>query len=142
MRAFQLLPGEIWKLSLGEAPMPRPAADEVLIRLHAAGLNYLDLMVARGQLGDMVPPFIPGTDGASEIAEIGERVSGWAIGERVMSGSIVDWGAGLPTEANGQRIRGVTMPGSLAEYAVVPAGALVRIPEGSGRPRYSVVVIG
>lgn len=111
-------------------PAPRPAADEVLIRLHAAGLNYLDLMVARGRLGDPSAPFVPGTDGAGEIAEIGERVRGWAIGDRVISGSMVDWPAGLPTEANTRRIRGVTMPGSLADYAVVPASALVRIPDG------------
>ncbi|KAF1059830.1 zinc-dependent alcohol dehydrogenase family protein [Burkholderia gladioli] len=130
MRAFQLSSGEVWQLSLGEAPVPRPAADEVLIRLHAAGLNYLDLMVARGRLGDTTPPFIPGTDGAGEIVEMGERVRGWAIGDRVISGSIVDWSAGLPTEASTRRIRGVTMPGSLAEHAVVPAGALVRIPDG------------
>jgi NADPH:quinone reductase-like Zn-dependent oxidoreductase len=130
MRAFQLTTGDHWKLSLIDAPTPRPAADEVLIRLHAAGLNYLDLMVARGLLGDTTPPFVPGTDGAGEIVDMGERVRGWAIGDRVISGSIVDWTAGLPTEANGRRIRGVTMPGSLADYAVVPAGALVRIPDG------------
>ncbi|MBI0330635.1 zinc-dependent alcohol dehydrogenase family protein [Burkholderia plantarii] len=130
MRAFQLIPGDTWQLLPGETPTPRPAADEVLIRLHAAGLNYLDLMVARGRLGDPSAPFVPGTDGAGEIAEIGERVRGWAIGDRVISGSMVDWPAGLPTEANTRRIRGVTMPGSLAGYAVVPASALVRIPDG------------
>lgn len=130
MRAFQLISGETWQLRLDEAPMPRLAADEVMIRLHAAGLNYLDLMVARGRLGDTSAPFVPGTDGAGEIVELGERVRGWAIGDRVISGSIVDWSAGLPTEANTRRIRGVTMPGSLADYAVVPASALVRIPDG------------
>ncbi|WP_246793530.1 zinc-dependent alcohol dehydrogenase family protein [Burkholderia perseverans] len=130
MRAFQLIPGDTWQLLPGEMPTPRPAADEVLIRLHAAGLNYLDLMVARGRLGDPSAPFVPGTDGAGEIAEIGERVRGWAIGDRVIAGSMVDWPAGLPTEANTRRIRGVTMPGSLADYAVVPASALVRIPDG------------
>lgn len=130
MQAFQLFPGETWQLSLGQVPAPRPAADEVLIRLHAAGLNYLDLMVARGRLGDMAAPFVPGTDGAGEIVETGAGVRDWAIGERVIAGSIVDWSAGLPTGANTRRIRGVTMPGSLAEYALVPASALVRIPDG------------
>lgn len=130
MRAFQLASGEAWQLSLGQAPVPRPAADEVLIRLHAAGLNYLDLMVARGRLGDTTPPFVLGTDGAGEIVEMGASVRGWTIGDRVMSGLIVDWSAGLPSEATTRRIRGVTMPGSLAEYAVVPASALVRIPDG------------
>lgn len=130
MRAYRLTTGETFELTLGEAPAPRPAADEVLIRLHAAGLNYLDLMVAWGRFGDAAPPFVPGTDGAGEIVEVGERVRGWAPGERVISGSIVDWHAGPPSAANGARIRGVTMPGSLADYAVVPAGALVRIPDG------------
>lgn len=129
MRAYHLTTGEAWQLRLADMPDPQPAADEVLIRLHAAGLNYLDLMVARGRLGDTTSPFVPGTDGAGEIAATGERVSGWVPGERVISGLIVDWSAGLPTEANGRRLRGVTMPGSLADYAVVPASALVRIPE-------------
>ncbi|OWT72885.1 MULTISPECIES: NAD(P)-dependent alcohol dehydrogenase [unclassified Achromobacter] len=130
MQAFQLIPGDTWVLLLGEAAVPRPAADEVLIRLHAAGLNYLDLMVARGRLGDTAPPFVPGTDGAGEIVEIGECVRGWSLGDRVIAGAFVDWANGLLTENTGQRIRGVTMPGSLAEYALVPASALVRIPDG------------
>lgn len=129
-RAFQLLSGPTWSLLPSKAATPRPAAGEVLIRLHAAGLNYLDLMVARGLLGHTTPPFVPGTDGAGEIVGIGEHVRGWAVGDRVICGAFVDWSTGLLTASNGRRIRGVTMPGSLADYAVLPASALVRIPDG------------
>ncbi|APA90365.2 NAD(P)-dependent alcohol dehydrogenase (plasmid) [Paraburkholderia sprentiae WSM5005] len=105
-------------------------ADEVLIRLLAASLNYLDLMVVSGRFGNAgMPSFIPGTDGAGEIVEIGSRVKGWSVGDRVVPGLMVDWVSGPITRAASERLRGVTMPGSLADYAVVPATSLVRIPE-------------
>ncbi|AZD47271.1 zinc-dependent alcohol dehydrogenase family protein [Pseudomonas chlororaphis] len=129
MRAFNLTDCSLDSLKLVDMPMPSPQPDEVLIRLHAASLNYLDLMVAKGRLGSRSAPFIPGTDGAGEIVEIGSRVEGWAVGDRVVPGLMVDWAAGPHTSAAARRMRGVTMPGSLAEYAVVPATSLVRIPD-------------
>ncbi|MDN7159385.1 NAD(P)-dependent alcohol dehydrogenase [Paraburkholderia megapolitana] len=97
--------------------------------MRAASLNYLDLMVAWGRLGSRSAPFIPGTDGAGEIVEVGDRVKGWAVGDRVVPGLLVDWAAGPLTSAAATRMRGVTMPGSLADYAVVPATSLVPIPD-------------
>ncbi|CAE6861589.1 Alcohol dehydrogenase [Paraburkholderia aspalathi] len=130
MRAFQLASLSIDALEQTDVPTPQPAADEVLMRLRAASLNYLDLMVAQGHLGDArLPSFIPGTDGAGEIVELGSRVAGWAVGDRVVAGLIVDWVSGPIGRANSQRLRGVSMPGSLADYAVVPARALVRLPD-------------
>ncbi|WP_144157369.1 zinc-dependent alcohol dehydrogenase family protein [Paraburkholderia sp. BCC1885] len=130
MRAFQLPSLSIDSLHRTDVPTPRPAADEVLIRLRAASLNYLDLMVASGRLGRAdAPSFIPGTDGAGEIIELGGAVKGWSTGDRVVPGLMVDWASGPITRAASERLRGVTMPGSLADYAVVPATALVRIPD-------------
>ncbi|MFM0209576.1 NAD(P)-dependent alcohol dehydrogenase [Paraburkholderia sediminicola] len=130
MRAFQLTSLSIDSLHLAEVPTPKPEAGEVLVRLRAASLNYLDLMVVSGQLGQAdMPSFIPGTDGAGEIVEVGSHVSGWSVGDRVVPGLIVDWASGPLSRSTSGRMRGVTMPGSLADYAVVPAASLARIPE-------------
>jgi NADPH:quinone reductase-like Zn-dependent oxidoreductase len=129
MRALHLSAASIDALKRVEAPTPRPKPDEVLIRLRAASLNYLDLMVAGGRFGDGGMPFIPGTDGAGEIVETGSGVDGWKAGDRVVPGLMVDWSAGPLTTASTRRLRGVTMAGSLADYAVVPATSLVRIPD-------------
>jgi NADPH:quinone reductase-like Zn-dependent oxidoreductase len=129
MRTFNLTSSPLYSLKRVDAPMPSPEPDEVLIRLHAASLNYLDLMVAWGRLGSGTTPFIPGTDGAGEIVGIGHRVEGWAVGDRVVPGLMVDWAAGPLTSAAAKRLRGVTMPGSLADFAVVPATSLVPIPD-------------
>lgn len=131
MRAFQLPSPSIDALECIDVPTPQPNVDEVLIRLRAASLNYLDLMVARGRLGHADgPSFIPGTDGAGEIVEVGSRVKGWSLGDRVVPGLMVDWASGPIRRDTSARLRGVTMPGSLADYAVVPATSLVRIPDG------------
>lgn len=137
MQAYRLLAGEPYRLDIRDIPTPTPAPDEVLLRIRAAGLNYLDLMVAWGRFGDArdgQTPFVPGTDGAGEIVAVGAlaqrpEAGGWQVGERVIAGSIVDWHDGRLTAGNSARLRGVTMPGSLATYAVVPASALVRIPD-------------
>jgi NADPH:quinone reductase-like Zn-dependent oxidoreductase len=129
MRAFHLTAASIDALKRVDGPTPRPKPDEVLIRLHAASLNYLDLMVASGRFGNAIMPFIPGTDGAGEIVETGSGVQGWAAGDRVVPGLMVDWPAGTLTAMGVKRLRGVTIPGSLADYAVAPATSLVRIPD-------------
>lgn len=129
MRAFNLTDHSLNSLKRVDMPVPSPEPHEVLIRLRAASLNYLDLMVASGRLGSRSTSFIPGTDGAGEIIEIGSCVDGWTVGDRVVPGLMVDWAAGPLTSAAAKRMRGVTIPGSLADYAVVPATSLVPIPD-------------
>lgn len=130
MRAYHLTGPSIDALQLVQIPTPVPKPDEVLLRMHAASLNYLDLLVVRGSQGKGSYPLIPGTDGAGEIVEIGSLVSGWSVGDRVVPGNMVDWQAGPPTASRFNRLRGVSMPGSLAEFATVPATALVHMPAG------------
>ncbi|WP_026962717.1 NAD(P)H-quinone oxidoreductase [Alicyclobacillus herbarius] len=95
-------------LYLGEAPTPRPARGELLVRVRATALNRADLLQRRGKYPP--PPGaseILGLEMAGEVAEVGEGVDGWRVGDRVC--------ALLPG-------------GGYAEYAVIPAGMAMRIP--------------
>ncbi|SMH61556.1 zinc-dependent alcohol dehydrogenase family protein [Azospirillum agricola] len=127
MRAYHLDAPRLDALRLVDVPQPRPGMGEVLVRLRAASLNYVDLAVATGAFPAALP-LIPVADGAGEVMEIGPGVSGLTEGERVIPHFLPDWSAGpLPPLAS-RRMRGITMPGSLAECAVVPAAGLVPIP--------------
>lgn len=108
---------------------PRAARGEVLVRLRAASLNFLDIAVATGAYPGPVFPMVPVADGAGEIAELGEGVSGWRVGDRVVPHFMPDWQDGTLTPAMFAARRGVTRPGSLSEYAVVSAASLVAIPD-------------
>ena len=85
MRAIEISePGGPEVLRLAERPIPQPAAGEVLIRVAAAGLNGADLAQRRG----VYPPpegasDLPGLEVSGTIAEIGEGVSQFAVGDRV-----------------------------------------------------------
>ena len=65
-----------------EVPAPRPS--EVLVEVHAAGVNYPDLLVSRGTYQDLYPlPFVIGKEGAGIIRAVGSGVSGLSVGDRV-----------------------------------------------------------
>lgn len=125
MRAYHLESPRLDALRRVEVPQPRPEAGEVLIRLRAASLNYIDLAVATGAFPAALP-LIPVADGAGDVLEIGPDVTGFAVGDRVIPHFLPDWSAGpLPLL---RRMRGINTPGSLADYTVVPASSLIHIP--------------
>ncbi|ORM63678.1 NAD(P)-dependent alcohol dehydrogenase [Pantoea rodasii] len=129
MRAIQLTAPDINALKITELPCPQPGQGEVLIRQHTVSLNYLDLALATGLFGAIAQPMIPGADSAGEIVESGAGVTGWQRGERVIPGMMYHWHAGKICAEHHHALRGVTANGGLAEYAVVPAASLVRIPD-------------
>jgi NADPH:quinone reductase-like Zn-dependent oxidoreductase len=75
-------------LRVAERPDPEPAAGEVVVRIHAATINPTDLGARSGQarrrLPDLEPPFVPGWDLSGEVTEVGEGVTGFAAGDRVV----------------------------------------------------------
>ena len=73
-------------LQLAERPAPRPAADELLVRVHAAGINRADLLQRLGRYPAPagVPADIPGLEYAGTVEAAGRDVAGWRSGDRVM----------------------------------------------------------
>jgi NADPH:quinone reductase-like Zn-dependent oxidoreductase len=125
-------------LEYADFPTPVPGPGEVLVKLHVAALNRLDLWVRNGWPGiKLAYPHIPGADGAGEVAEIGDQVEGWSPGDPVVINANLGCGtcayclAGLDNMCLTWHLLGETVRGTYAEYVVVPARQLVRIPDGS-----------
>lgn len=110
------------KLAVASRPVPEPAAGEVLIRVHACGVNFPDLLMVTGQYQVRpAQPFIPGLELAGEITAVGEGVSSERIGERVLA--VVEYGA-MAEWATAPSVRSFAIPDSLA-YETAAGFALV-----------------
>ncbi|HEV8610485.1 MAG TPA: zinc-binding dehydrogenase [Thermoanaerobaculia bacterium] len=121
-------------LEYGDWPDPTPGPGEVVVGIRAAALNHLDLF-ARDGIPDVPLPQVPGADGAGVVEEIGEGVSGLAIGDRVLVQPGLFCGvcefclSGEQSLCVKYRILGEHAPGTFAEKALVPARNLFPIPE-------------
>src|SRR5688572_8581867 len=78
-------PGGPDVLEIQDVPQPAPRSGEVLVRVHASALNRADLLQRQGRYPAPpgAPANIPGLELAGEVAELGEGVSRWAVGDRV-----------------------------------------------------------
>lgn len=104
--------GGIEGLTIGEMPVPKPAADEVLIRVKATAVNYADAIMVAGKYQTKPElPFSPGLETAGIVEACGAQVTNFQPGDRVMA---------------------ILAYGGLAEYAVAPAAETFRIPDGMG----------
>ncbi|RDU99111.1 zinc-dependent alcohol dehydrogenase family protein [Trinickia dinghuensis] len=128
MRAIELTAPSLDALRAVTLPQPQPGPGEVLVRMRAASLNFIDLAVATGRYRVPRFPVIPVADGAGEVAEVGAGVSEFAVGDRVIPHSKPLWVGGPARADVSAATRGVVLPGSLADYAVLPASALVPTP--------------
>jgi len=104
--------GAVENLRVGEAPVPRPAAGEVLVKVAYAGLRWGDVMARNGLPSRArATPFVGGQEASGAVAAVGAEVRGWKEGDRVMA---------MP---NG---------GAFAEYLVVHPSRLMRVPDKVG----------
>lgn len=127
MKAIELSAPDLRAFRQIDMPEPQARRGEVLLRLHAAALNYVDVAVASGAFPASFP-MVPVCDGAGEIVALGEDVSGWQTGQRVVPHFLPDWQGGAATPQRIAAMRGITRPGSLSEYIVAPAHSLVALP--------------
>jgi len=130
MRVWQISSFGIDSLELVERATPDPGPGEVLMKIHAASLNYRDLMMVKGVYNPkMKLPRVPCSDGAGEVEAVGEGVSKWKSGDRVCGIFMQNWLEGKPTPAKIKGALGGDIDGVLAEYVVLKEAGLVRIPE-------------
>ena len=119
-----------------DVPVPQlGSSTDVRVRIHAVALNHLDLFVLRGLPGMAVRPrWIVCADGAGTVDEIGSDVRDLGIGDRVLiNPGISDrtcafCQAGEQSLCEHFRLLGEHLPGTAAEYVVVPAANLRRVP--------------
>ncbi len=95
-------------LTLLDLPVPVPKANEAVVKIAAAGVNFIDVYFREGRYPSPVP-FVAGQEAAGTISEIGSDVKSLKPGDRVAYAGVM---------------------GSYAEYAAVPADRLVRVPNG------------
>jgi 2-desacetyl-2-hydroxyethyl bacteriochlorophyllide A dehydrogenase len=138
MKAVCLLEhGTPGRLEMRDVPTPTPGPGEVLLEVHACGLNHLDLWHEAGALPIRLHlPRIPGCEAAGRIVQLHPDVTGWEVGDRVVVTSNLACGAceycrrGEESMCLNSEMFGVQRDGGLAEFAVAPARALARLPEG------------
>jgi len=134
--------GELDVVKYGDVPDPEPGPGEVLVRVRACALNFLDIWVRRGWPGlKLEMPHWCGADVAGEIAVLGDNVSGWQVGQRV----VVDPGVNLVEDqftrdgedsvSPGYHVLGEHRRGGAAEYLAAPARNLAAVPDGIDFPQ-------
>jgi len=132
MKTYEYSKLGLENLTLVERSVPRPAAGEVVVKFHAASLNFRELLFARG-LYNPNPrlPAIPGSDGAGEVTAVGEDVSRWKIGDRVCPIFMQGWLEGplTPAKQGTSLGGGGDFDGTLREYGAFHEDGLVRIPD-------------
>ncbi len=127
--------GELEVVKYGDVPDLKPGPGEVLVRVRACALNFLDIWVRRGWPGlKLEMPHWCGADVSGEIAEVGGQVTDWQVGQRV----VIDPGVNLFEDeftrrgahslSPGYHILGEHRRGGAAEYVSVPAANLAAMP--------------
>ncbi len=109
MKAIQILQtGGPEVLTLAELPVPVPGPGQVLIKVAAIGVNFIEIYFREGRYKAPLP-LVPGSEASGTVHALGDGVEGFQVGEPVAS---------------------VGVMGSYAEYALVPAAQLVKVPAG------------
>ncbi len=118
------------------APTVPPEEDHVRVSVVAGGVCHADIGTAMAAKAHAGAPVTPGHEVAGVIAEVGDRVRGWTVGERVAVG----WFGGScghcafcrdgdVVHCPERKVPGLSYPGGWAQSITVPADALARIPE-------------
>lgn len=135
MRAVQVSAANS-PFELVERELRDPGPEEVRIKVEACGVCHSDMFVASGGYPGLVLPRVPGHELAGRIDAVGAKVQNWRVGDRVgvgwygghcgvcrqcRKGRFINCERGLVT--------GINFDGGYADYSIVPAQAVARIPD-------------
>ncbi|MBY6687017.1 quinone oxidoreductase [Rhodococcus sp. BP-149] len=106
-------------LDVTDVPDPVPGPADLLVRVQASGINYIDTYFRSGSYPRELP-YVPGDEGTGLVEQVGSEVSGFSVGDRVA------WAAA---------------PGSYAELVRVPAASAIAVPAGVDPPQAASVLL-
>ena len=95
-------------LTLADLPLPQPKPNEIVVKITAVGINFIDVYYREGRYPAPLP-FVGGSEAAGTVHAVGSEVKSWKTGDRVGYCMVL---------------------GSYAEYAAIPAERAVRVPQG------------
>ena len=129
MKAYEIRAAGIDALHFCDRDVPTPGAGEVLVRVRASSLNYRDYMIVLDPAGRGIQmPRTPNSDGAGEVVEIGDGVTRFKAGDRVIGTFFQRWiGGGITSDVMASAMGGA-VEGVLAEYVVLNENGLVAMP--------------
>lgn len=120
--------GGVEQVVVLDVPAPKPQPGQVVVKVHAAALNHLDIWVRKGRPGATLSfPHVLGSDAAGEIAALGDGVSGPNVGDPVVLDPGLSCGhceacnRGEQSECASFSIVGLGSAGAFAEFVAVPA---------------------
>jgi D-arabinose 1-dehydrogenase-like Zn-dependent alcohol dehydrogenase len=129
--------GDPDELTLEQVANPRAGPGEVLVRVHACGVCFHDVICRRGGIPGTQMPAILGHEVAGEILEVGSGVEEWKVGDRVATLQRLSCGdcghcrAGRNSLCKrDSRFFGEQLAGGYASLMVAPVASLGRVPEG------------
>src|SRR5271168_2765782 len=124
-------------LQFTDVPLPNPAKDELLIRVHACGVCRTDLHVIEGELAPRKSPVIPGHQVVGIVEKLGDGAHRFAIGARVgvawlhhTDGVCEYCRRGEENLCDHATFTGYSVDGGYAEYVVAPEDFVYAIPQG------------
>ena len=130
MKAYEINNFGIDDLTLTDREILPTGANEVKVKFHAVSLNYRDLMMVKGIYNPRLKtPLVPFSDGAGEVTEVGEAVTKFKTGDRVMPIFMQSWIDGAIDGAKARTALGGDFDGCLREFGTFDEQGLVCIPD-------------
>ncbi|MFD2053410.1 NAD(P)-dependent alcohol dehydrogenase [Mesorhizobium calcicola] len=128
-RSWQMSGFGLSRLSQAQGMVPEPGPHDLLVRTRAVSLNYKDKMIVDGVLiPDLIFPFVPTSDAVGEVVAVGDAVTRFRVGQRVLGQVIADWPDGDAPPVLHKHTLGSSLPGTLSDHVIFGEDAAVLAP--------------
>ena len=131
MRTYQVSTADgIDAIEQIETEIPTPKGDEILVKMKACSLNYRDMLITMGgYVRNDIRPIVPLSDGAGEVVKVGDNVSNFQQGDRVIGNFFQSWESGKIDDNGLNSAMGGSIDGVLCDYFILKANCSVKIPD-------------